>query len=385
MLFYLQHRKDSHTLQNTADLVMSDKMNIAFGTPEPMRANFSGGEVDPITGEMKMFGGDDSKGGVQETSFDAEMWQQTIGRNGMRSNPLFSPLDQDSEIGLGDYIATEPADEAGSVDSLSDFDELDFENFADSLLQEFENAPPSATPGMPAISAETAQSLSSLDIDALLGNIGAGHDDGNDNVLDLDNMGGLGGTGPIVARVQYDEVNSGRAGLAGKGFAFDSYLANNADEANGMFEKPVYDAATDDKRRTQFAKPAYAAQQHRRTQYDVAEQNWQQERQAAGSRQIYDTADPKPAYNVAGGGRGSTIYDTASPTSGNFSRLDGSFHIPHVPDNPALHVHDDAMSASNLSEFSVEPAVVARVHFEDLGSSAPAAPTHLDNSNVLFF
>ena len=53
-------------------------MNIACGTQEPMRANLPGVNLIKIR-EMKNFG---SAGGVQETSFDAELWQQTVGRNG---------------------------------------------------------------------------------------------------------------------------------------------------------------------------------------------------------------------------------------------------------------------------------------------------------------
>ena len=362
MLYYLRHRRQSHTLENTAAMIIGDKMdNISFGTPEPFRKelltmnNFSGGEVDPVTGEMKVYGEDAKTGEVKETKFDAGVWERTVGRNGLRENPLFSPLDQEQESSIGDYV--EVNDKEGDDDSLSDFDEMDFENFADSLLREFENQPMDGGAG----------SIASLDLDALMIN--------DDDFLDLDNLGAPSGN-PVVASVMYDEARSGTSVVANRGQptrmgGMGNYLADNSFEAGqvqlgGLTSRTtVYDNARGGSTRSAIYDTAQG-EVDPVTGATLGSYNQNSRRTVYGG-----PAQPRPAYDVAAGGR-STIYDTASPTSQR--------------NNYEVAQQDDTMSTSAMSDLSFEP-VVARVKFEDVGRPTPGegVANRRNNSGMHFF
>lgn len=129
---------------------------LEFGAPQPMQAGGvmqldgfeTGGEIDPITGEVMIYG-QGGGGGMAETSFSGmDFGQGTVrlpgnASSGVRANPLFSSgMSGASSDGGGDYLAmgTSEIDElerlegADSIGSLSDFDEADFEDFADSLI-----------------------------------------------------------------------------------------------------------------------------------------------------------------------------------------------------------------------------------------------------------
>eukprot|EP00041_Stephanoeca_diplocostata_P039524 m.1633890 g.1633890 ORF g.1633890 m.1633890 type:complete len:3678 (+) comp25412_c0_seq2:994-12027(+) len=116
VLLILRGRKNKEDLSSSNAFPIGG--DIAFGASVEMQRNaFQGGEVDPETGEIKLFntGADDST--------DADM-------SNMRVNPIINLLPQsvldDSNNGAGDD---------DSLGDLSDFDEADFEEFADSLLQ----------------------------------------------------------------------------------------------------------------------------------------------------------------------------------------------------------------------------------------------------------
>ena len=124
---------------------------LGFGDPEGISMeNFSGGEIDPITGEIimtrksaRLEGNRFSLTQQAETQFGAAFGQgdNTV-FNTVNQNPLFSG--GNSEMGasqqeVDEYLETDVvrgADGASSIGSLSDFDEADFEDFADSLLAE---------------------------------------------------------------------------------------------------------------------------------------------------------------------------------------------------------------------------------------------------------
>ena len=112
-----------------------------FGTPEPMRKDdnmFSGGEIDPVTGEMTLFKTttgamiEDEPPSLHEREARLpSLWL------GARTNPLFSTglndlgPDQDDIDGYLDNFGGSDGDSLGD---LSDFEDADFEAFADSLL-----------------------------------------------------------------------------------------------------------------------------------------------------------------------------------------------------------------------------------------------------------
>jgi hypothetical protein len=122
---------------------------LEFGAPQPMQASMlqldgfqAGGEIDPMTGEVMLYGGDN---GMAETSFGGMNFGQGTVRlpgnaNGdVRANPLFSSGASGISSDAGDYLAMgdselDDLDGIESIGSLSDFDEADFEDFADSLL-----------------------------------------------------------------------------------------------------------------------------------------------------------------------------------------------------------------------------------------------------------
>lgn len=116
VLLVLRGRKQKEDLSSSNAFPIGG--DIAFGASvEMQRDAVEGGQVDPFTGEIKLFttGGDDGT--------DGDM-------SNIRVNPIINLLPQsvldESNTGIGDD---------DSLGDLSDFDEADFEEFADSLLQ----------------------------------------------------------------------------------------------------------------------------------------------------------------------------------------------------------------------------------------------------------
>lgn len=146
VLVALRYRRNSKSLLRARDIVLGTHGDLTFGKPEPMSSfmnpNFeapatTGGEIDPETGEMVLFGAGTGNDAGMPTD---QYFTVGTGGNGampmtwggLKGNPLFgkSPMDWDGD---GSTETGTPA-EVG-LDDLSDFEEEDFESFADSLLE----------------------------------------------------------------------------------------------------------------------------------------------------------------------------------------------------------------------------------------------------------
>lgn len=143
IVLVVRHHRQQKALQHAKMLVIAHQGDLMFGTPEPMRKDdniFSGGEIDPVTGEMTLF--KTTTGAVIEDEppslheGDARLPSLWLGA---RTNPLFSTglndlgPDQDD---LDEYLdgSLYGGSDGDSLGDLSDFEDADFEAFADSLL-----------------------------------------------------------------------------------------------------------------------------------------------------------------------------------------------------------------------------------------------------------
>ena len=116
--YYKQHQK----LQRAKLMVIAHQGDIAFGTPEPMTKagnEFSGGEIDPLTGKVTFFKEGSGELEAMNMGIDARMMPSLWAT---RNNPL---MDNNSDD-----------DDQDSLGNLSDFEDADFEAFADSLLDD---------------------------------------------------------------------------------------------------------------------------------------------------------------------------------------------------------------------------------------------------------
>ena len=131
------------SLLRARDIVLGTHGDLTFGKPEPMsnfmNPNFeapatTGGEIDPETGEMVLFGAGTGNDAGMPTD---QYFTVGTGGNGampmtwggLKGNPLFGKSwdgDGSAETGTSAEVA---------LDDLSDFEEEDFESFADSLLE----------------------------------------------------------------------------------------------------------------------------------------------------------------------------------------------------------------------------------------------------------
>jgi hypothetical protein len=145
VVIVFRYRRRSTSLAEHRKIVLGQD-KLSFGTPEPLRKNlndmFSGGEID-MDGRMTLYGAElnTARSDVRETEFgqNAEGVGASLPTYGnVRANPLF--LNQGgTEDGSGMVdIYDGNGDGAESIGDLSDFEEADFEAFADSLLDDFE-------------------------------------------------------------------------------------------------------------------------------------------------------------------------------------------------------------------------------------------------------
>lgn len=153
LMLILRYRRQRKQLVNAKLLVLASQGDVQFGTPEPMHKDigggFSGGEIDPVTGEMTLYktGMDVDEGSMNPESLLAadetrlpSMW------GGQRANPLMLGGFGGADMGLGlggmggglDFDGGSDDDSEGldSLGNLSDFEDADFEAFADSLLDD---------------------------------------------------------------------------------------------------------------------------------------------------------------------------------------------------------------------------------------------------------
>lgn len=113
--------------------MLAHEGDLVFSTPELMRKeremeSFSGGEVGE-DGQLKLYRGADgaAEAGSEQPADPLQAWQRRMPAMwaNVRSNPLLGRDEGEGE-----------AEDGGSLGDLSDFDEADFEAFADSLLDE---------------------------------------------------------------------------------------------------------------------------------------------------------------------------------------------------------------------------------------------------------
>jgi hypothetical protein len=128
VLFILRHRRQKQKEQRAKILVSAASGDLMFGPGggSPGSDGTTGGEIDPTTGEIRLYR--TGEGG------DADMAGMPSVFTGLRQNPMFGDLGEPRpssgyldgpELGMGD---------GDSLGDLSDFDDADFEAFADSLL-----------------------------------------------------------------------------------------------------------------------------------------------------------------------------------------------------------------------------------------------------------
>jgi hypothetical protein len=140
VVVFVRYQRQNKKFKLHSDMVVTAVTgDVEFSTPEAMRkelagGEFSGGEVDPVTGQITMYktgGADMGDPNVAMSPLDARMpavW------SGQRSNPMtFGMSDLNDESGGGDDGGEGDDDSLGN---LSDFEDADFEAFADSLLDD---------------------------------------------------------------------------------------------------------------------------------------------------------------------------------------------------------------------------------------------------------
>jgi len=138
VLVVLRIQKQRKQLIDAKLLVLAHQGDVQFGTPEPMHkeleGQFTGGEIDPITGEMTLYKNTEEEADTGDSLQTAEdslaPWDTRLPSvwSGQRANPMMFNLDMGDAGG-----ASEGEDSLGD---LSDFEDADFEAFADSLLDD---------------------------------------------------------------------------------------------------------------------------------------------------------------------------------------------------------------------------------------------------------
>lgn len=138
LLLVVRNRRIKENLKRTKLMVLAHQGDLMFGTPEPMHKEglmFTGGEIDPVTGELTLYKTAGAGDGPIDLRADEARMPDVWG--GARANPLmgmsgmFNMDDQDFLDGYADVRASDSDDSLGN---LSEFDDADFEAFADSLL-----------------------------------------------------------------------------------------------------------------------------------------------------------------------------------------------------------------------------------------------------------
>ena len=157
VLVILRYRRNTKSLERARNMVLGTHGDLTFGAPEPLRRNkmtvmnelFAGGEIDPETGVMNIYGATPGPEGGGGNMTD-DLWGTGAGAmpsawGGVKGNPLFNINDAttDGSNSQSDGYLTAHPDSLDGDDVLADldnFEEADFESFADSLLAESEEA-----------------------------------------------------------------------------------------------------------------------------------------------------------------------------------------------------------------------------------------------------
>jgi hypothetical protein len=136
-------KADKQKKEQALLLVMASQGDVVFGAPVPMHGKggpFSGGEIDPVTGEMVLYKNQGLDAAVEldpELALGAGTVRLPNMWGGQRANPLLMGA-LGTALGIADDdgdTSDEDAD-ADSLGNLSDFEDADFEAFADSLLDD---------------------------------------------------------------------------------------------------------------------------------------------------------------------------------------------------------------------------------------------------------
>lgn len=131
ILVLLRYHRQRVKLQRAKMMVIAHQGDIQFGDPELMAKggddSFTGGEIDPATGEITLY-----KTGGQPIidSLAPGTVRMPAVWGGNRANPIagvFADVDADADA------------DADSLGNLSEFEDADFEAFADSLLDDRAN------------------------------------------------------------------------------------------------------------------------------------------------------------------------------------------------------------------------------------------------------
>jgi len=119
ILVLLRQRRQRQQIERAKLMVLAHQGDLLFGDPEPMRKDdgFSGGEIDPETGELRLYKGNDDG---DDLAGMPSMW------SGLRQNPVFGDLGALGGQLPDGYIDGEDLDD-DSLGDLSDFDDGDFE------------------------------------------------------------------------------------------------------------------------------------------------------------------------------------------------------------------------------------------------------------------
>jgi hypothetical protein len=141
VVLFLRYQKQRKQLLSVRLLVSAHQGDVQFGTPEPMTkegaGGFSGGEIDPVTGEMTLYKTGPNAGGepVVDPETALAPWDPRMPNvwGGQRANPMAFAMGGASPGGI---IAGGDDGDDDSLGNLSDFEDADFEAFADSLLDD---------------------------------------------------------------------------------------------------------------------------------------------------------------------------------------------------------------------------------------------------------
>ena len=248
-------------------------------------------------------------------------------------------------------------DSLESLGDLSDFDEADFEEFADSLLQGSTVRDASDLFGdyvgilnSSQMAKDETDSLSDFENDddgESMTMVNLGRDVGQVNV------GRMGVNRSVSAsQVQFDEVLMGSTPNKRVSFsavpndAAQMHTANMATQSSTMWRHPKPQHAYHEISSAIDPVTGQVVQQ-----YDNSDHSAVRGRVDPVTGQMLQSLQPDYSMAQAGG----TTYAAASPTSA----VEGTarFHVPNVPENPALSLHDDAVSVSTREPAAAETTV----------------------------
>lgn len=143
----IKYKRRTAALSAARAMVLNQE-DLAFGQPQPMRQDggmFGGGEIDPETGDLKLYGGaDEDFSTLERKRAEARgalgAWEGRTGMpsmwGGVRANPLYATPAGAPRADQAEMEAF--FDGEDSLGDMEEFSDADFDTFADSLLAESE-------------------------------------------------------------------------------------------------------------------------------------------------------------------------------------------------------------------------------------------------------